>query len=108
MSILDRYVVRVILSSVALVMLVFLVIGALAVFIDQQDDIGTGHYTALGAFAYTLLNMPQLAYELLPIGALMGTLVGLGSLARGSELTVIRATGVSIARLASFALIAGG
>src|SRR6184192_1412498 len=67
MSVLDRYVVRAILSSVLLVMLVVLVLGALFVFIDQQDDIGTGHYTALSAFWYTLLNLPQLAYELLPI-----------------------------------------
>src|SRR2546429_4427208 len=64
MSVLDRYIMRAILSSVLLVMLVVLVLGALFVFIDQQDDIGTGHYTALGAFWYTLLNMPQLAYEL--------------------------------------------
>jgi lipopolysaccharide export system permease protein len=106
-NILDRYIVRAILSAVALVVLVFLVIGALAVFIDQQDDIGTGRYTALAAFWYTLLNMPQLAYELLPIAALMGALVGLGALARGSELVVVRATGVSIARLASIALLGG-
>ena len=108
MSILDRYVVRAILSSVALVMLLFLVLGALIVFIDQQDDVGTGRYTALGAFWYTLLNLPQLAYELLPIAALIGALIGLGALARGSELTVIRASGVSIARLAGMALLAGG
>ena len=107
MSVLDRYIVRAILSSVLLVMLVVLVLGALFVFIDQQDDIGTGHYTALGAFWYTLLNMPQLAYELLPITALIGSLLGLGSLARGSELTVVRASGVSIVRLAGIALLAG-
>jgi lipopolysaccharide export system permease protein len=107
MSVLDRYIVRAILSSVLLVMLVVLVLGALFVFIDQQDDIGTGRYTALGAFWYTLLNLPQLAYELLPITALIGALLGLGSLARGSELTVVRASGVSIARLAGIALLAG-
>src|SRR4029077_860030 len=106
MSVLDRYIVRAILGAVALVVLVFLVIGALAVFIDQQDDVGTGHYTALAAFWYTLLNMPQLAYELLPIAALIGALVGLGSLARGSELTVIRAAGISIVHLAGICLIA--
>jgi lipopolysaccharide export system permease protein len=106
-SVLDRYIVRAILGTVALVILVFLVLGALFVFIDQQDDIGVGHYTALGALWYSLLNLPQLAYELLPITALIGSLIGLGSLARGSELTVIRATGVSIARLASIALLAG-
>ncbi len=107
MSVLDRYIVRAILSSVLLVMLVILALGALFVFIDQQDDIGTGHYTALGAFWYTLLNLPQLAYELLPITALIGSLLGLGALARGSELTVVRASGVSIARLAGMTLLAG-
>jgi lipopolysaccharide export system permease protein len=107
MSVLDRYIVRAIIGSVLLVMLVILVLGALFVFIDQQDDIGTGHYTALGAFWYTLLNLPQLAYELLPITALIGSLLGLGALARGSELTVVRASGVSIARLAGIAALAG-
>jgi lipopolysaccharide export system permease protein len=107
MSLLDRYIVRAILGSVLLVMLVILVLGALFVFIDQQDDIGTGHYTAFGAFWYTLLNLPQLAYELLPITALIGSLLGLGALARGSELTVVRASGVSTARLAGMALLAG-
>ena len=107
MSVLDRYIVRAILSAVALVLIVVLVLGALFVFIDQQDDVGVGHYTAVGALWYSLLNLPQLAYELLPIAALIGSLLGLGSLARGSELTVIRATGVSVARLASFALLAG-
>jgi lipopolysaccharide export system permease protein len=106
-SVLDRYVVRAILGAVLLVVVVVLVLGALFVFIDQQSDIGTGHYSALAAFWYTLLNLPQLAYELLPIMALIGSLLGLGSLARGSELTVIRATGVSVGRLAGIALSAG-
>lgn len=106
MSVLDRYVVRTILSSVVLVMLVFLMLGALAVLIDQQDDIGIGHYTAWSALWYTLLNLPQQAYELLPITALIGALLGLGSLARGSELTVVRSTGMSVARLGGTALIA--
>ena len=107
MSVLDRYIVRAILGTVLMVMAVLLVLGALFVFIDQQKDIGIGHYTAFGALWYSLLNLPQQAYELLPITALIGSLLGLGSLARGSELTVIRATGVSIARLASIALLAG-
>src|SRR5262249_37412274 len=74
---------------------VFLMLGGLWVLIDQQDDIGTGRYTAWSALWYTLLNLPQQAYELLPITVLIGALLGLGSLARGSELTVVRATGVS-------------
>ena len=108
MSVLDRYVVRTILSAVLLVTGVFLMLGGLWVLIDQLDDIGIGHYTAWSALWYTLLNLPQQAYELLPITVLIGTLLGLGALARGSELTVVRATGVSVARLAGMTLIAAG
>jgi lipopolysaccharide export system permease protein len=88
-------------------MSVFLVLGGLFIFIDQQDDIGVGRYNALSALWFTLLNLPQQAYELLPVTALMGSLLGLGSLARGSELVVVRATGVSTQRLAGAAAIAG-
>jgi lipopolysaccharide export system permease protein len=105
-SVLDRYVVRSILGAVLLVMMVFVMLGALWVLIDQQDDIGIGHYTVWSALWYTLLNLPQQAYELLPITVLIGALIGLGSLARGSELTVIRSTGVSVARLAGTVLMA--
>jgi lipopolysaccharide export system permease protein len=107
MSVLDRYIVRSILGSVFLVMLAVLILGALFVFIDQQDEIGVGHYTAMEAVVFTLLNLPQQAFELLPITVLIGSLIGLGSLARGSELIVIRATGISIVRLARTVLIAG-
>lgn len=107
MNLLDRYIVRAILGAILLVMAVLLVPVALFVFIDQQSDIGIGHYTALGALWFTLLNLPQYAYEMLPITVLMGSLLGLGSLARGSELTVIRASGVSVARIAGTTLMAG-
>ena len=106
MSLLDRYIVRAIFGAVLLVMVVLLVLGGLFVFISQQGNIGVGHYGLGDALWFTALNLPQQAYELLPITALIGSLIGLGALARGSEITVIRATGVSVARIAAAALIA--
>jgi lipopolysaccharide export system permease protein len=106
MTVLDRYIVRTVLGAVVLVMVVFLVLGGAVVFISQQSDIGVGHYTAVDALWYTVLNLPQQIYELLPITALLGSLLGFGHLARGSEITVIRSTGVSVARIAGTALIA--
>jgi lipopolysaccharide export system permease protein len=97
---LDRYIVRALLGGVFIVMLVLLVLGALFMFIGQQDDIGVGNYSALDALWFTLLNLPQQVYELLPISALIGGLIGLGTLARGSELTVMRAAGLSVWRIA--------
>jgi lipopolysaccharide export system permease protein len=81
-------------------MAVLLALGALVLFISEQGDIGVGSYTAGDAFLYTLLNLPQTAFELLPIGALIGALMGLGHLAAGSELVVTRASGVSVWRIA--------
>ena len=106
MNILDRYIVRTILLFTGLVMFVLLVLAVLFTFIGEQGDVGQGHYTGVEALWYSLLSLPEQAWELLPIGALIGSLLGLGQLARGSELIVLRASGVSVARLAVAALMA--
>jgi lipopolysaccharide export system permease protein len=99
-NILDRYLYRTVLVYTAMAMGVLLTLGALFLFISQQSDIGVGSYSAADAFIFTLLNLPQSAFELLPIGAMIGALMGLGNLASGSELVVTRASGVSVWRIA--------
>lgn len=100
MNTLDRYIYRTVLVYTLMAMAVLTTLAALFVFISQQSDIGVGNYTAGEAFLFTFLNLPQQIFELLPIGALIGSLMGLGSLAAGSELVVTRASGVSVWRLA--------
>jgi lipopolysaccharide export system permease protein len=107
MSVLSRYVARVVLSYTVLVMLVLLILSGLYLFITQQDEIGTGNYAVGDAFVWVGLNLPQYAFELLPIGALIGSLLGLGNLARAGELTVMRAAGVSVFRMAGWVSMAG-
>jgi lipopolysaccharide export system permease protein len=99
-NILDRYLYRVVLVYTGMAMAVLLILGALFLFISQQSDIGVGSYSATDAFLFTMLNLPQSAFELLPIGAMIGALMGLGNLAAGSELVVTRASGVSVWRIA--------
>jgi lipopolysaccharide export system permease protein len=106
-TILDRYLARTVLLHTLMVMAVLLALMTLVTFIGQQDDIGEGSYDVAGAFFVTLLQLPQQAYELLPIGALIGAIMGLGGLARDSELTVLRAAGVSVGRIAVSAALAG-
>ena len=100
MNTLDRYLYRTVLLYAAMALAVLLTLGALFLFISQQSDIGVGDYGAGDAFLFTFLNLPQQAFELLPIGALIGALMGLGNLASGSELVVTRASGVSVWRIA--------
>jgi len=70
MNTLDRYLFRTVMVYAAMSMAVLLVLGALFLFISEQGDIGVGNYNAGDALVYTLLNLPQLAFELLPIGAM--------------------------------------
>jgi len=107
MSTLGRYIIRTVLGYTALVMLMLLALGALFLFIGQQDDIGTGGYTVLEALRFVALNLPKYMFDLLPVGALIGGLLGLGNLARGSELVVMRASGVSTLRFCTWLGIAG-
>ncbi len=100
MNTLDRYLYRTVIVYTLMAMGVLLTLGALFVFISQQSDIGVGDYGTADAFLYTFLNLPEQIFELLPIGALIGALMGLGNLAAGSELVVTRASGVSVWRIA--------
>jgi lipopolysaccharide export system permease protein len=107
MNLLDRYVIRAVLGGALIVLAVLLTLGAVWLFANQQDDIGQGTYTTLDAFWFVLLNMPQQVYEMMPIAVMIGALLGLGSLARGSELTVMRAAGISVWRIAGSVAMAG-
>jgi lipopolysaccharide export system permease protein len=107
LNLLDRYVIRAVLGGVFVVLAVLVALGALFLFANQQDDIGVGTYTALDAFWFVLLNLPQQVFELMPIAVLIGALLGLGTLARGSELTVMRSAGISVWRIAGSVAMAG-
>jgi lipopolysaccharide export system permease protein len=106
MGILSSYLMRSILASTLLVLLVLLALAGLFEFISQLEDT-RGNYGVPQALLYTLLRLPQLAFEMLPIAALIGSLLGLGGLANNSELVVMRTAGLSVARLAGMVAISG-
>jgi len=103
MSVLARYIGRSILSFTLLTMSVLMILFGVYLFADEQANIGEGSYTVVDALMFALLNLPTSIFGLLPLGALIGSLLGLANLARGSELTVMRAAGVSTLRLALWA-----
>jgi len=100
MRILNHYLFRAIAGSTGLVLLVMLSLGGFVEFVSQLDDIGQGDYDMLTAIQFVLLKQPRLAAGLLPVSALLGTLLGLGALASHSELIIMRAAGISAQRIA--------
>jgi len=107
MPLLLRYLGRSIIGFTLLVVAVLMILFSMYLFSIEQDDIGVGNYELGDAFVFVLLNLPRYVFDMLPVSALIGALLGLGNLARGSELTVMRASGVSVLRLGLWAGITG-
>jgi lipopolysaccharide export system permease protein len=106
-GILSQYMMRTILASTALVLVVLLALAGLFEFIAELDDT-RGDYQTAQAILYTLLRLPNLAFEMLPVAALIGSLLGLGALAGNSEIIVMRSAGLSVRELAGMVAFSGG
>lgn len=79
--------------SLTLLMMMFSVLGELR---DTASNYGAGD-----VFWYVLQTGPRLAYQIFPVSALLGSLLGIGGLASANELVAFRTAGVSRLRLAT-------
>jgi lipopolysaccharide export system permease protein len=94
----DRYIGSSVLVAILGVLGVILGLASLFAFIDEMSDI-RDTYTLWDAGSYVLMTAPRRLYDMLPMAALIGCLIGLGSLASHSELTIMRSAGVSVGRI---------
>ncbi len=95
----DDYVMREFLTTFTLVLLSFVALSLIFNFFELIGDI-VRNRTALVTVGDYLLNLtPYMLYNLTPLCALLAVLVTLGSLSRSSELTAMKASGVSLYRL---------
>lgn len=95
---LDRYIGTQVFYAILSVLGIIVGLALLFAFIDELGDV-EGNYGLLDAAWYVFLTLPRRTYEMLPMAALIGCLIGLGSLASSSELTIMRSAGVSIGRI---------
>ncbi|MFN7782514.1 MAG: LPS export ABC transporter permease LptG [Lysobacterales bacterium] len=99
----DWLIVTQVLGALLLTWGVLLGFDAMAALVGELDEIGEGDYALDTAFLYVALTLPRRAYELFPTAALIGCVLGLGSLAATSELTALRAAGLPRWRIAAAA-----
>ena len=99
-SLLDWYVTRVYLGTALLSFVGLLGIFYISTFIDLSDKLFKGQTTGLRLLEYFWYATPQFVYYVLPISALVASLVTIGLLTKSSELTVMKACGISLYRAA--------
>lgn len=103
--IISRYIAKQVLGSILIVLLLLVGIQSFIQLAAQLQDVGKGDYGLGQAFLFVPLMLPSDIYLLFPMAALIGSLIGLGRLAQYSELTVMRASGVSKAQVVRSVLI---
>ena len=99
MTILDRYIGKSILIGTLIVMLVLLTLLGIYELVKKINEVGIGTYTMWDAIIAAILTMPRKLFEIFPVTAFVGSLLGLGGLASSGELTAMRVAGISIRQL---------
>lgn len=101
LKIIDRYIAKEFIKNVFLSIIVF---SSLFLLVDLlQRSMKDGLTPAL--FKYSLLQVPYIVSQMVPMACLIGSLFTLSHLAKNSELIAMHACGISIERLSSMILI---
>ncbi len=95
----DFYLGRAVFGTVLLTWAVLVGLDLVMAFSGEFKDVGKNGYTLGHAAAWVLYTVPRRAYTFFPTAAVIGSLMGLGQLAATSELTALRALGLSRRRL---------
>lgn len=105
--IIDRYISRSIIRGAAGALFVFAALFMFIDFVRQLEHIGTKDFGLFEAFRFVLLGLPKKLYDLAPSIILLGGLLSMGSMASNSELVVMRASGITVARIVRSVLQTG-
>ena len=96
----DRYIGRTYLRIAGLSFLALIGLFYISTFIDKSDKIFKGQASTSDVLMLLAYMTPQFVYYVIPIAALLSALVTFGALSRTSELTVMKACGISLYRTA--------
>ena len=94
----DRYIARNVLWAMLIVQITLLSLDFLLSFISELGSANKA-YGPLQMLIYQGMRLPWRFYGYIPVGVLLGGLLGLGGMASSNELTAIRAAGRSLARI---------
>jgi lipopolysaccharide export system permease protein len=107
MKILNKYLLKEIVSNVLMVMLALIAMFSFFDLIQELDALGKGSYGLGKILFFVLLSAPGHIYDVMPVAVLVGCMYSLGQFARYSELVVLRISGLSIFDIAILLLKIG-
>jgi len=99
-QILDDYILRDFLTFVAMILALFLVLTLVFSFFELLGDIIRNRVPLVTVGEYLVNVLPGMIYLMMPMAVLIAVLVTFGLLQRWNEVTAMKATGISVYRVA--------
>jgi LPS export ABC transporter permease LptG/LPS export ABC transporter permease LptF len=99
-QVVDRYVLQGFLFYFVMLLVSLVLMTHVYTFFDLLNDIVKNHVTMQRVFTYMFFLTPQLIFDLAPISVLVAVLITFGILTKNNEITAMKASGVSLYRLA--------
>src|ERR1700722_11630174 len=99
-QVVDRYVLQSFLFWFGLLLVGFVLMTHVYEFFDLLSDIVKNNIAMTRVFASLFFRTPELIFELAPMGVLVAGLITFGVLTKHNEITAMKASGVSLYRLA--------
>lgn len=104
MTMIARYVMRTVFATMLASVVGLWILQMVFAYLGELDSL-TDSYTFMEALKFVMYRAPYFLVQFMPTGVLLGAVVGLGMLAANSELVVMRAAGISIARIVGMAIL---
>jgi lipopolysaccharide export system permease protein len=99
MNIFNRYLWQETSINILMTMLGLLALFSFFDLIQELDTLGRGDYGISTMLMFVALSIPGHIYEVVPVAVLVGMMFSLGTLARNSELVVMRVSGISVVKI---------
>src|SRR5215469_1027401 len=103
----DQYILGTFFYWIVLMLASFMVLFDAFTLFDLLGDIAKNHIPLAVVVSYFAHLLPMMVYQLLPLAALVATLITIGLLAKNNEITAFKASGISLFRLALPLILAG-
>lgn len=104
---LDRYVATEYLRYFCLVLAALVVVYVLGILVDVLEEAFQHNVKGKLVLGYLAASLPQIFYHMLPLATLMATLVTFAIFSKTSELTAMKASGVSLYRVSLPVIVLG-
>ena len=99
MTIISRYLVKTYLGMIGTCMSAFIAIYLVIDFLERIGRFSRAGVPMKSTLSYFICKTPEIINQTTPMAVLMGTILAIGALARNSEITAMRSSGISLVQI---------